>query len=102
MHVSVTMSVRDPLHGLGRCFAERDCSAYALHQKELLAFPELLALFLLFLPLLFLVFYALFFVLPLFLPLLDPVLNAPEEKARQRRGYAGGYNDRCYVHVFTS
>ena len=62
-----------PLHGLGRCFAERDCSAYALHQKELLAFPELFALFLLFLPLLFLVFYALFF----------RAMEKPERKLRK-------------------
>lgn len=46
VHVPVTMSVRDPLHGLGGCFTESDRCSDSLHQKELLLLPEPLALFL--------------------------------------------------------
>ena len=35
-------------------------------------------------------------------PFLDSLLDQPKTEARQRRGYAGGDNDCCYVHVFTS
>ena len=95
VHVPVTMSVRDPLHGLGGCFAESDRRPDSLHQKELLLLPEPLAFFLCFPPLLFLV-------LVFLCPFLDSLLDQPKTEARQRRGYAVGDNDCCYVYVFTS
>ena len=77
VHVPVTMSVRDPLHGLGGCFTESDRCSDSLHQKELLLLPEPLALFLC-LPAFF------FLVLLFFRPFLELLLDQPETEARQR------------------
>ena len=70
-------------------------SSYTLHQKKLLLLAQLFALFF--------VLAALSFLVLLFLcPFLESLLDQPETEARQRRGYAGGDNNCCYVHVFTS
>lgn len=39
VHVSVAVSVRDPLHRFGRGLAERDRSVYALDEVKLLLLP---------------------------------------------------------------
>ena len=74
VHVSVAVSVRDPLHGLGRRFTQRDCRADSLNEQELLLLAQSLAFFF-FLP-------AGFFLLVLLDLLLgDPALQEPEAEA---------------------
>ena len=46
VHVAIAMRVRDPLHGFGRGFAERDRRAYSLNEQELVLLAYSLALFL--------------------------------------------------------